>query len=86
MTVHVDIELTDAQQQQLEAIARHEDVGLGELIAQLVQSRLDYDAHLRRKVQEGRDAIARGETFTHEQVEARAVARRAELIAKYGDT
>jgi predicted transcriptional regulator len=86
MTVHVDIELTEAQQQQLEEIARHEDVGLAELIAQLVQSRLEYDARLRRKVQDGRDAIARGEAFSHEEVEARAVARRAELIAKYGET
>ena len=86
MTVHVDVELTEAQKQQLEAIARREDVPLGELIAKLVQSRLDYDAWLRRKVQDGVDAIARGEFLAHEEVVARAEARRAELIAKHGET
>lgn len=86
MTVHVDVELTEAQKQQLEAIARHEDVALGELIAKLVQSRLDYDAWVRRKVQDGIDAIERGEFLTQEDVEARAEARRTELIAKYSNT
>lgn len=81
MTVHVDVELTDAQKQQLEAIARHEELPLGELIAKLVQSRLDDETRFRAAVEEGLSQMKRGETLSHEEVVARAMARRARLLA-----
>lgn len=81
MTVHVDVELTEAQKQQLEAIARHEDVLLGEVIAKLVQSRLDDEARFKAAVEEGLAQMRRGEALSNEDVIARAMARRERLRA-----
>ena len=82
MTVQVDVELTDAQKQQLEAIARHEEIPLGELIAKLVQSRLDDEARFRAAVQKGIDDIEQGRWIDHDEFVARRHRMREELLGR----
>jgi predicted transcriptional regulator len=83
MTKTVTFELSKDQAEFLEAAAEREARSVDEVVGDLVKQQMDYDAWVRRKAQEGIDAIERGEVFTHEEVVARAEARRAELIAKH---
>jgi predicted transcriptional regulator len=86
MTKTVTFELSEEQAEFLHAEAERESRSVSELVGDLVAQRMDYDAWFRRKVQEGIDAADRGELIPHEEVVARSEARRAELLAKYGDT
>jgi predicted transcriptional regulator len=82
MTVHTTLELDEAQQAELERIARHEDISLDALMTRLAKERLEYDAWFRAEVQKGLDSLARGEKIPHEEAVARMRARTAELKAE----
>ncbi len=84
MSKTLTFELSEEQAEFLEATAEREERSVDEVVGDLVRQQMDYDAWVRRKVQEGIDAIERGEVFTHEEVVARSEVRKAELIAKYG--
>ena len=80
MTVHVNVELTETQKAQLDALALHEAVQPEVLIADIVQQHLDEDARYRAAVEEGLAAVRRGEVFSHEEVVARAKLRAQRLL------
>ena len=86
MTKTLTFELSEEQAEFLHATAEREERRMDDVVGDLVAQQMAYDAWLRRKVQEGIDELDRGEFFTHEEVVARAKARRAALIAKFGDT
>jgi predicted transcriptional regulator len=59
-----------------------------ELMREYIQRRRqarEYDDYLRLKVEAGRRDFAEGRHFSNEEVEARAVARRAELQRRIGE-
>jgi predicted transcriptional regulator len=68
MTIHVSLELDEAQRAELERIARHEDITFDALMTRLAKQRLEYDAWFRAEVQKGIDSVARGEVLDHEEV------------------
>ena len=82
MTKHIRIEITEAQESQLAAMAEHEAKSVDRLVADLLQRSLAYDAWFRAQVQEGIDSADRGELTSHEVVVAEGLARRAELMAR----
>ncbi len=51
-------------------------------VVQLSKERETYDQWFASKVEEGRQACLRGEILTHEEVEARAKARRKRLLGR----
>jgi predicted transcriptional regulator len=82
MTVHMTIELSEADEAQLKALAEFESVSAEEALSKIVSERLNYDAWFRAEVQKGLDAFKAGDVLTHEEVMARSDARRAELLAR----
>ena len=86
MSKRLTFELSEEQAEFLHATAEREERSMDDVVSDLVAQQMTYDAWFRRKVQEGVDAIERGEVFTHEEVVERSKKRRAELIAKYGST
>jgi len=82
MTVHMTIELNEADDAQLRAIAEHEELSPEDLVKKLLAERLEYDRSYRDAVQRGMDDFAAGRFFTHEEVVARSEKRRAELLAR----
>ena len=81
MTNHITVELTEAQEAHLRAEAERHAVTPEAMMATWVQRQVDYDAWFCAEVQKGIDAADRGEFIPHEEVVARAEARRAELLA-----
>lgn len=82
MTVHRTIELDDATDAQLEALAQHGELSPEELLKQLVADRLHYEEWFRAEVQKGIDDLDAGRVFTHEEVLERSARRREELLAR----
>ena len=78
MTNRVAITLTDEQKARLEQIAEAKEGTLVATVQEAVTRYLDKDAEYRAYVQQGLDAVARGDVRDWEDVEA-------ELIAKFGD-
>jgi predicted transcriptional regulator len=78
----VNVELTDAQKELLDDMARRQGAPVEAVIARLVQDQLDYDTRFRNAVAEGIAAAERGETASHDDVAARAAARAARLAAR----
>ena len=83
MTVHVNVELTEMQKAQLDALALHEAVQPEALIADIVQQHLAEDARYRAAVEKGLAAVRRGDVLSHEEVVVRANRRAQRLL---GDT
>jgi predicted transcriptional regulator len=77
MTHRVDITLTDEQKARLEQIAEAKEETLVDTVQEAVTRYLDKDAEYRAYIQEGLDAVARGEVYDWEDV-------KAEMRAKYG--
>jgi predicted transcriptional regulator len=68
MTIHIALELDEAQKAELERIARHEDITFDALMTRLAKERLEYDAWFRAEVEKGIDSAARGELLDHDEV------------------
>ena len=81
MTKHIRIEITEAQESQLAAMAEHEAKSVDRLVADLLQRSLAYDAWFRAQVQEGLDDLHRGESISHDELKAHMAALRVELTA-----
>lgn len=80
--MHMTIELEEAEEAQLRAIADHEKLSPEELVRKVLAERLEYDRGFREAVQKGMDDISAGRFFTHDEVLARSAKRRAELLAR----
>ena len=78
MTNRFEITLTDEQKSRLEQIAGSRDENLVLTVQEAVTSFLDRDAEYRAYVQEGLDAVARGDVRDWDDVEA-------ELRQKFGE-
>lgn len=79
MTRHVTVELTDAQAEVLDSEAAREDRPVEDIVAGLIQRRVDHETRFRAAVEEGLADIRHGATFSHEEVVARAK-RRADMM------
>lgn len=86
MTKHITIALSEAEAAHLRETAEREAMSVDDVVAQMIHRQMDHDIWFRRKVEEGLGSIERGEVLSDEQVEARARARRAELLAKSSET
>ena len=86
MTKRITIALSEAEAAHLRATAEREAMSVDDVVAQMIHRQMDHDIWFRRKVEDGLGAIDRGEVLSDEQVKARAWARRAELVAKSGET
>lgn len=82
MTRHVTVELTDAQAEVLDSEAAREDRPVEDIVAGLIQRRVEYDVWFRAEVQKGIDEADRGELIPHDEVVARSKRRRAEILAQ----
>jgi len=82
MTVHLSIELDEAEKSEMDRIARHENISPEALVKSLTTQRLEYDRWIRAQVQRGIDSIDRGAGLPHAEVVAQMRARAAELKAK----
>jgi predicted transcriptional regulator len=80
MTRHVTVELTDAQAEVLDSEAAREDRPIEAIIAGLIQRQVDYELRFRAAVEEGRAAVERGDTLSHDEVIARGKVRAAKLL------
>ncbi|MBW8816552.1 MAG: hypothetical protein JF588_24300 [Caulobacterales bacterium] len=78
MAHRLAITLTDAQKARLEQIAESREGTLAATVEEAVTAFLDKDAEYRAYVQEGLDAVARGDVQDWEKVKAK-------LRAEYGD-
>jgi len=67
MNVHLNPEL----QAKLARIAAENNSGAEEYVQQLIERYLDHDAWFREQVRKGLDQLDRGESLSHEEVEAR---------------
>ena len=81
MTRHVTVELTDAQAEVLDSEAAREDRPVEDIVAGLIQRRVEDDAWICAEIQKGIDAADRGEPIPHEEVVARSKRCRAEILA-----
>lgn len=68
MGMHVTIELDEADEAQLRAIAEHEQLSPEEVLKSALAERLAYDRWFRAAVQEGRASAERGELYDQEEV------------------
>ena len=68
MTVHMTIEIDEADEAQLRAIAKYEHLSPEELVKKALAERLAYDRWFRAAVQEGRASAARGELYDQDEV------------------
>ena len=84
MTRHVTVELTEAQAAVLDSEAAREAKPIEAVVTDLIQRHLDYEARFRRAVEQGLEDVARGATFSHEEVVARARLRADLLLARSG--
>jgi predicted transcriptional regulator len=80
MTKPVTIQLTETQETLLQETAAREESTVEGVISELIQRQVDYDARFRAAVEEGLAAVARGDTFSHEEVVARARLRAQRLL------
>lgn len=78
-TMKLEPELRDAFMAAAQAADRPASQIVREFMRDYVQQDREYVEFLRRKVERSRQSIAAGKWSTHEEVEARAAARRAEL-------
>ena len=82
MTRRVTIELTDAQPAVLDSEAAREAKPIETVVVDLIQRHLDYETRFRRAVEKGLEDVARGATFSHEEVVARAKLRADRLLSR----
>jgi predicted transcriptional regulator len=85
MTKHLTFELSEEQAAFLQATAEREARTVDQVVADIVQQQIDYDAWFRRKVKEGIDAADRGDLISHEEFVADGERVQRELIAKSRD-
>ncbi len=88
-TMKLEPELRAEFMAEAEASHRPASQIMRELMREFVQRQREareYEAFLRGKVAEGREQIRAGEYASNEDVEGRFAARRAQLLAKVGDT
>ena len=78
-TLKLEPELRDAFMKAAAAADRPASQIVREMMRDYVQQDRDYVDFLRRKVDKSRQSIAKGKWSSHEDVEARAATRRAEL-------
>lgn len=82
MTVNVTIELDEAEEAQLQALADAGSTSREEIAKRLLAERLDYDRWFRAQVQEGIEAADRGELMDHDEVFAQLYERMAQDAAR----
>ena len=82
MTRHVTVELTDAQAEVLDSEAAREDRPVEDIVAGLIQRRVEYEARFRAAVAEGLADIERGATSSHDEVVVRAKLRAELMLAE----
>ena len=82
MSVHVTLELTDAQKTRLDDLARLRDAPVETLLMDAVERVLDHDAWFRGEVHRGLDDLREGRTVSHEEGLAEGQARRDMLQAR----
>ena len=82
MTVHMTIELDEAEHARLEELAAYHRVSVTRLMKESAERILAEDRAFLAAIQKGRDDVKAGRVFTHEEVEARAAKRREELLAR----
>ena len=75
MGMHMIIELDEADEAQLRALAEHENLSPEDVVKKALAERLAYDRWFRAAVREGRASAARGELYDHEEVFADIYAR-----------
>lgn len=75
MTVHMMIELNEADEAQLRAIADYEQVSPEQVVKKVLSERLEYDRWFRAAVAEGRASATRGEVYDHDDVFTELYAR-----------
>lgn len=80
MTKHVTVELSDAEEAHLRATAERLETSVEQVLSELVQRQMDYDAWFIRQVQIGIDEADRGELIPHEEVMAELRRRRAAYV------
>lgn len=85
-TLKLEPELRDAFMKAAAAADRPASQIVREMMRDYVQQDRDYVDFLRRKVERSRQSIADGKWSSHEDVEARAAARRAELQRRLDGT
>ena len=78
MTKPITVELTDAQAAHFANRAAIQDLSLDDLMREAIQRQFEYDLRFAAAVQEGIDAVRRGDVIPHEEVVARAKRRKAE--------
>lgn len=84
MTVHMSIELDDAEHARLEELAAYHGVSVKKLVKESAERLLAEDRAFLAAIQKGRDDVKAGRVFTHEEVVARSAKRREELLARAG--
>ncbi len=84
MTVHMTIELDDAVNERLQAVAEASAKSPEEVLKGIVAEGVDYKAWFIASVKEGFAAADRGELIDHEEVVARAAKRREMLLSRSG--
>lgn len=82
MTVHVTLELTDAQKTRLDDIARLQQSPVEALLMEAVERMLHHDAWFRDEVRKGLDDLLEGRTVSDEAAMAESQARREMLQAR----
>ncbi|HEX6859901.1 MAG TPA: hypothetical protein VF138_06845 [Caulobacteraceae bacterium] len=76
------IELDEAEHSRLEELAAYHGVSLTKLMKESAERIVAEDKAFLAAVQRGRDDVKAGRVFTHEEVVARALKRREELLSR----
>jgi predicted transcriptional regulator len=82
MTVHVSLDLDEAQKAELDRIARHENITFDALMTRLVEQRLEHERWFAAEVQKGIDDARAGRLIDHDKAVADIEAHMARSEAK----
>jgi len=76
MTAHVTIAIEDEDKARLQSIADFRNQSIEAMVSDAVRELIEYDAWFRTAVEKGLQDVRDGRTIPHEDVVARALARR----------
>lgn len=82
MTVHRTIELDEAEDAQLQALAEAGELSPEAFLKRILAERAEHDRWFRAQVRKGIEEIEAGHVFTHEEVLERSARRRENLLAR----